>query len=120
MHLQESKDFINVVTNQQSVPDNLKGKMSSQIYIPLINGDKLEFEEGLNSDIDDLDAHDNDFLVKIDNKNKTIKKHPKNHTCDSISFGSKIDGPHADGGCQNSSLISIPDMMKKGNYKPKK
>lgn len=31
------------------------------------------------------------------------------------SFGSGIRGPHEDGGCQNTSLISIPDMLKNEN-----
>ena len=36
---------------------------------------------------------------------------------DNVSQVSKIEGPHEDGGCQDTSIISIPDMLKIENDK---
>lgn len=89
----------------------------------------------------DLATHQNDYLSKIENENadKIVKeyfksgfrkeKEPKEMNLkqnkiitfdDNVSQVSKIDGPHEDGGCQDTSIISIPDMLKIENSKKAK
>lgn len=102
--------------------------------------DEFEIGERILNDID-LATHENDYLSKIENENadRVVKEYFKSGFHkekqskdinlkqnkaitfdDNVSQVSKIEGPHEDGGCQDTSIISIPDMLKIENNKKAK
>lgn len=116
----ENTEFIdiNININQPSSKNKTNRRMNSQEYISPANSKRLKLDERILNDID-LATHENDFLHKIENENKSQfkpeGKQSRMKMGNNSSFESKIDGPHEDGGCQNTSLITIPDMLKKEN-----
>lgn len=98
---------------------------NSQSSIPVVK--VVEFlDDRILNDID-MVTQDNDFLNRIEKEDNEVSEKKSGFLSENRryapsinisshrkepSFDSKINGPHENGGCQDISLITIPDMLK--------